>query len=140
VSGNQGPRGPQGPQGEFDAATLADVLLRIGALQTTLATCCGTTEPSQPRNVVATGAGVGVVSVSFDTPVSDGGTPLTAYHVESTPDGLGPTTASGAPSESPVLVTGLTPGRAYTFAVTAANAVHGHGVPGVSSAVLAPLA
>lgn len=82
------------------------------------------TVPDAPTNVVAT-AGNTQVSVSFNIP-SDGGSPITGYTVTSSPGNI---TASGV--SSPIVVTGLTNGTAYTFTVTATNEV------GTSSASVA---
>jgi hypothetical protein len=57
------------------------------------------------------------VSVSFTAPANNGGSSITSYTVTSSPGGL---TASGA--SSPITVTGLTNGTAYTFTVKANNA------------------
>ena len=56
-------------------------------------------------------------SVSFTAPVLTGGSVITGYTVTSTPGGI---TASG-PS-SPIVISGLTNGTAYTFTVHATNA------------------
>ena len=58
------------------------------------------------------------VSVYFSAPSNDGGSTITSYTVASSPGGF---TASGA--SSPIAVTGLTNGTAYTFTVTATNSV-----------------
>ena len=63
-------------------------------------------------------AGNGRVSVAFTAPSSNGGAAITTYTVTSAPGGL---KATGA--ESPLAVTGLTDGTAYTFTVTATNSV-----------------
>jgi hypothetical protein len=55
-------------------------------------------------------------SVSFTAPVSDGGSPITEYTATSNPGGF---TGTGS---SPIAVTGLSNGTAYTFRVTATNA------------------
>lgn len=62
-------------------------------------------------------AGNGTATVSFTAPASSGGVPIMGYTVTSLPGGI---TASGA--GSPITVTGLTNGRAYTFTVVATNA------------------
>jgi hypothetical protein len=56
--------------------------------------------------------------VSFQAPASNGGVPVTSYTVTSNPAGI---TATGP--ASPIVVTGLTNGVAYTFTVRATNAV-----------------
>ena len=71
-------------------------------------------------------AGDNQASVSFTAPANTGGAAITAYTVTSSPGGL---TASGA--GSPLTVTGLTNGTAYTFSVTATNSA---GVSVASSA------
>jgi len=68
------------------------------------------------------------VKVSFTAPTFTGGPTITGYTVTSFPDGI---TARG--SSSPIAVTGLTPGRVYTFTVTATNSA-GTGVPSAPSA------
>ena len=73
--------------------------------------------PDPPRNVAAT-AGNGMVTVSFDPPKSDGGSPVTVYTVTSHPGGI-----RVKSTRSPVTVKGLTNGKAYTFTVTAGNSV-----------------
>jgi hypothetical protein len=55
-------------------------------------------------------------SVAFTAPANVGGSAITSYTVISTPSGI---TASG--TSSPIVVTGLTNGTAYTFKVLATN-------------------
>ena len=66
--------------------------------------------------------------------MSDGGSALTGYTVTSNPGSI---TASG--SASPITVTGLTNGTAYTFTVTAKNA-SGTGPASLASNSVTPLA
>lgn len=73
-------------------------------------------KPGTPKAVTAT-AGNGRVTVNF-LPPPTGGSPITLYTVTAAPGGI---TATGA--SNPVTVTGLTNGTAYTFTVTATNAV-----------------
>ena len=84
--------------------------------------------PGKPTNVAGT-PGDGQVSVSF-TPPSDGGSPITQYAVAVSP---GNQIVTG--SSSPIVVTGLTNGTAYTFTVTASNAIG----PGPTSDPSAPV-
>jgi Fibronectin type III domain len=74
--------------------------------------------PSRPSTVTAT-AGDAAASVSWMAPVSDGGSPVTGYTVNATPGGRTAAT-TGATTAT---VTGLTNGTAYTFTVSATNAV-----------------
>lgn len=71
-------------------------------------------EPGAPPLVIAT-AGDGQVTVSFTAPVSPDA-PVTGYTATCNPGGV---TATGA--DSPITITGLTNGTAYTCAVTATN-------------------
>ena len=74
------------------------------------------TAPSAPTGVSAT-AGVGSAVVSFVAPNANG-SPITGYTVTSNPGNF---TATG--TSSPITVSGLTNGTAYTFTVTATNAI-----------------
>ena len=74
------------------------------------------TAPSAPTGVSAT-AGVGSAVVSFVAPNANG-SPITGYTVTSSPGNF---TATG--TSSPITVSGLTNGTAYTFTVTATNAI-----------------
>lgn len=71
--------------------------------------------PSAPTGVTASIASTTSAAVYF-TAGKPNGSPITSYTVTSSPGGF---TASGA--SSPVTVTGLTTGTAYTFTVTATN-------------------
>lgn len=73
------------------------------------------TVPGAPTSVVAT-HGNAQASVAFTPPASDGGSAITSYTVTVSP---GSHTASGA--SSPIVVTGLTNGTAYTATVHATN-------------------
>lgn len=85
--------------------------------------------PAAPTSVSAA-AGNTQVTISFSAPSFEGiPTPITGYLATSTP---GDFTATG--SSSPLTVTGLTNGTAYTFGVQATNAV-GYGAAGTSGSV-----
>ena len=71
--------------------------------------------PGMPLNVVAS-AGDGLVSVSFGTPASDGGSPITGYTVTASPGGN-----TGKALSPPIVISALTNGTAYSFTVTATN-------------------
>ncbi|MEY9096481.1 S-layer homology domain-containing protein [Paenibacillus sp. RC84] len=88
------------------------------------------TVPSAPTNVTAT-AGDGQAVVSFTAP-SDGGNAITGYEVTVSP---GNKVVSG--TASPITVTGLTNGTAYTFTVKAFNAA-GDGADSASSNAVTP--
>src|SRR3569623_1543046 len=77
-------------------------------------------------------AGNAQVSVSFSAPASNGGSAITDYTVTSSPGGF---TATGV--SSPIVVTGLTNGTAYSFTVTATNAI-GTGSPSGSTSSVPP--
>lgn len=73
------------------------------------------TPPDAPTVGTAT-AGNGSVSLAFTAPANNGGSAITGYTATCSPGGA---TATG--SSSPLVVTGLTNGTAYTCAVTATN-------------------
>jgi hypothetical protein len=89
------------------------------------------TVPDAPTGVSAT-AGNTQATVSFTAPVSNGGAAITGYTVTSNPGGF---TATG--SSSPLTVTGLTNGTAYTFTVVATNSV-GDSTPSAASSAVTP--
>lgn len=75
-------------------------------------------------------AGDGQVSVAFTAPVNDGGSAITGYTVTPNP------AVAGGPftgTSSPIVVTGLTNGTAYTFTVKATNGVGDSLASGASS-------
>ncbi|MHA0856969.1 S-layer homology domain-containing protein, partial [Paenibacillus sp. CMAA1364] len=79
-------------------------------------------------------AGDTMASVSFLAPGSNGGAAITGYTITASPGG-----ATGTGASSPVTVTGLTNGVAYTFTVTATNSV-GTGPASASSNSIIPKA
>ncbi len=89
--------------------------------------------PGTPTNVTATG-GNAQATVSWDAPISDGGSPITQYTVTASPGGATANTAGTS-----VTVTGLTNGTAYTFTVTATNSV-GTGPASAASNAVTPTA
>ena len=89
-----------------------------------------TTLPQAPT-IGAAGAGNEQATVTF-TANNDGGSAITSYTVTSSPGNI---TASGA--SSPITVTGLTNGTAYTFTVKAQNA-NGLSLPSAASNSVTP--
>lgn len=73
-------------------------------------------------------------TVHFTPPLNDGGRPITSYEVTASPGGI---TATG--STSPIKVTGLTNGTAYTFTVKAIN-LAGSGAASAASNDVTPSA
>jgi FtsP/CotA-like multicopper oxidase with cupredoxin domain len=73
--------------------------------------------PGRPTAVTAV-AGNAQATVSFNLPVGTGGSSITLYTVTASTGGI---TATG--TASPIKIIGLTNGTAYTFTVTATNAV-----------------
>lgn len=88
------------------------------------------TAPAAPGSVVAT-AQSQAASVTFAVP-DDGGSAITRYTVTSTPGGI-----TGTGTSSPVVVSGLSNGTAYTFAVAATNEL-GTGPSSDSSSPVTP--
>ena len=88
-------------------------------------TMLSTTVPQAPTIGTATDGGTGTtVSVAF-TGNATGGKAISSYTATSSPGGL-----TGTGASSPITVSGLTAGTAYTFTVTATNA---NGTSGASS-------
>jgi len=81
--------------------------------------------PGAPTDVSAV-AGDGQATIYFKAPAYDGGSPITGYEVISSPGNL-----VGTGTASPITVSGLTNGQAYTFTVRAINSTG----PGLHSAV-----
>jgi len=90
--------------------------------------------PGAPTIGTAT-AGDTQASVAFTAPASNGGSSITGYTVTVSPADVAPVTGAS----SPIVVTGLTNGQAYTFTVTADN-VAGTGPASSSSNSVTPKA
>lgn len=71
-------------------------------------------------------------TISFSAPASNGGAAISTYTVTASPGG-----ASASGSSSPITVSGLDNGTAYTFTVMAQNSV-GTGVPSAASNAVTP--
>ncbi|MCS6125152.1 Ig-like domain-containing protein [Shewanella baltica] len=91
------------------------------------------TAPYAPTIGAAT-AGIGQASVAFSAPANNGGAAITGYTVTSNPDGI--SAGGNGFTTSPITVTGLTNGTAYTFTVTATNAIGTSPASGVSNSVI----
>ena len=87
--------------------------------------------PGAPTIGTAT-AGNAQTIVAFTAPASNGGSPITGYTVTSNPGNI-----TGTGSTSPITVTGLTNGTAYTFTVVATNA-NGNSLPSSASNSVTP--
>lgn len=90
--------------------------------------------PTVPGSVTAV-PDYGSATVTWTAPTSDGGAPWSSYVVVSSPGGI---TVKVGPTATTAEVTGLKPGVAYTFAVTAVN-VAGSSPAGVSPKVTTPV-
>ncbi len=87
----------------------------LAATQVTRSFTVNAVAPGAPTIGTAT-AGDAQASVTFTAPASDGGSTISGYTVTSSPGNI-----TGTGSSSPISVTGLTNGTAYTFTVTATN-------------------
>jgi hypothetical protein len=85
--------------------------------------------PNAPTIGTATG-GDASASVAFTPPANVGGSAISLYGARSTPENITATAAS-----SPISVTGLTNGTAYTFAVWATNTYGPSAFSGASNSV-----
>ena len=93
----------------------------------------GLLAPDAPTIGTAT-ASTASVSVAFTAPSNTGGAAITSYTVVSSPGGF-----IGTGSSSPILVSGLTNGTAYTFTVFANN-VYGNSPSSAASNSATPVA
>ncbi|MFB5678395.1 cadherin-like beta sandwich domain-containing protein [Paenibacillus terreus] len=88
------------------------------------------TVPAAPTDVIAV-AGDRQATVSFTAPAENGGSAVTGYEVTASPGNL---IATG--TASPITVTGLSNGTAYTFTVKAVNSAGKSGASAASNEVI----
>jgi uncharacterized repeat protein (TIGR01451 family) len=86
--------------------------------------------PAAPTGITAVISGIGVVTVSWQAPVDNGGAPIQSYTVTAQPVGLSGNastknstscTVTGSPPPTSCQISGLMPGVTYTFNVAASN-------------------
>jgi hypothetical protein len=77
--------------------------------------------PGLPTIGVATATGTTSATVAFTAPVSNGGAVITSYTATSTPGNITGTLSQAI--SGTITVSGLSPGTAYTFKVTATNSL-----------------
>lgn len=101
-------------------ANEAAILQMIGGVPTWTGGTPPSTAPGAPT-VGTASAGNAQATVTYTAPASDGGSTITEYIATSSPDSItGTLTQAGSGT---ITVTGLTEGTAYTFKVTATNAI-----------------
>jgi len=100
---------------QFPSQTSANGLWTLKKVNRNLQGSNFPTFPGAPTIGTATG-GNAQASVTFTAPASTGGSSITSYTVTSSPGGL-----TGTGASSPITVTGLTNGTAYTFTVQATS-------------------
>ncbi|NID16463.1 putative Ig domain-containing protein [Luteibacter yeojuensis] len=86
--------------------------------------------PGAPVIGTATTSASGEATVSFTAPANDGGANVSSYVATSSPGGF-----TGSGPNSPITVSGLTNGTAYTFTVQAINSTGPGAVSGSSNSV-----
>lgn len=89
------------------------------------------TEPTAPEQVIVSQRKNGVLAVSWQPPLRDGGTPITGYRVSTQPGGV-----QCEVTATTCIIRGLKPNRRYDVTVTASNAV-GQSPPSIAVAVVA---
>jgi len=89
-----------------------------------------------PPTITSVQAGNGQVTVTFTAPTNTGGLPINTYTVYPTPNPSGQLAVTG--TSSPITVTGLTNGTAYTFTVIAINSDNVASYDSVASASIIP--
>src|SRR5262249_7559179 len=77
--------------------------------------------PTSPTDAAAE-SGTGSATVTWTTPESDGGSPITAYVITPSVDGVAEPPKTYDSTAVSQVVTGLQKGHSYTFEVAAGNA------------------
>ena len=150
------PRVNVSPTGDVELLVEDQVLTSVGTANASVTTGANTTwlmatvvlkseamtpatVPAAPGNVVAT-AGNGAAMVSWTAP-DNGGSLISSYTVTPFIGSVAqsPLVVSNAPPVTNAYIAGLTPGTAYTFTVTATNAV-GNGPASAASNSVTPTA
>ena len=97
-----------------------------------------TSVPSAPTIGTATATGSTTATVSYTAPTSDGGSVITSYTATSSPGGI--TGTLNQAGSGTITVSGLTGGTAYTFTVTATNAIGTSSPSSTSNSIATPVA
>lgn len=112
------------------SAAMANTVDSESGATTNVLSIAAPTVPDAPRNVVSSGALPGVITVAFDPPASDGGSPVIRYEY-SMNNGLTWETAGSVPS-SPLTIAGQAAGT-YQLKLRAVNDVGAGGESSSSS-------
>ena len=100
----------------------------------------GTTVPGKPTSLTATASGTGTINLAWTAPSSDGGSPITGYKIEVSPDGNSNWTDLVANTSSTATTyshTSLSPGATRHYRVSAINADGTGTASGTASATTA---
>ena len=112
----------QGSNGK-DVASFTDISV------TNNSTVLPVTPVSPPRNLVATANGKTSISLAWDPPVRNGGSPITGYSVQRSASDTGPwvlvTDEGGGTADTTFEDSGLSPGTTYYYRLGAINAIGG---------------
>ena len=103
----------------------------VGAPSNVDGATTGTTVPGAPTSLVATASGNTRINLSWTAPASDGGSPITGYKIEVSPDGNSSWTTLEANTNGPATTyahTGLAAGTTRYYRVSAIN-TNGAGAP-----------
>jgi len=94
------------------------------------------TAPNAPTIGTATATSQTTATVTFTAPADDGGEPITQYTATSSPDGI--TGTLNQAGSGTITVSGLTKETAYTFTVTATNAIGTSAASAASNSITTP--